>query len=43
MDGRKKVMKACHNSKVKMNAESAGEINPFERTQFMRYYSNREE
>ena len=29
--------------KGKMNAESAGEINPFERTQFMRYYSNREE
>lgn len=26
--------------KGKMNAEAAGSINPFERTQFMRYYSN---
>ena len=26
--------------KAKMNAKAAGEINPFERTQFMKYYSN---
>ena len=29
--------------KGKMNAAAAGEVNPFERTQFMRYYSNHEE
>ena len=29
--------------KGKMNAAAAGEINPFERTQFMKYYSNHEE
>lgn len=29
--------------KGKMNAEAAGDINPFERTQFMRYYSCHEE
>ena len=29
--------------KGKMNAEVAGDINPFERTQFMKYYSNRED
>ena len=29
--------------KGKMNAEAAGDINPFERTQFMKYYSSREE
>ena len=29
--------------KGKMNAESAGSVNPFERTQFMKYYSNHEE
>ena len=23
-----------------LNAKAAGEINPFERTQFMKYYSN---
>ena len=28
--------------KGKMNAETAGSINPFERTQFMKYYSNHE-
>ena len=28
--------------KGKMNAESAGSVNPFERTQFMKYYSNHE-
>ena len=29
--------------KGKMNAETAGSVNPFERTQFMKYYSNHEE
>ena len=29
--------------KGKMNASAAGDINPFERTQFMKYYSNHEE
>ena len=29
--------------KGKMNACAAGDINPFERTQFMKYFSNREE
>ena len=29
--------------KGKMNAQAAGTINPFERTQFMKYYSNHEE
>ena len=29
--------------KGKMNAAAAGEVNPFERTQFMKYYSNHEE
>ena len=29
--------------KGKMNAAAAGEIKPFERTQFMKYYSNHEE
>ena len=28
--------------KGKMNANAAGSINPFERTQFMKYYSNHE-
>ena len=28
--------------KGKMNAETAGSVNPFERTQFMKYYSNHE-
>ena len=28
--------------KGKMNAEAAASINPFERTQFMKYYSNHE-
>lgn len=29
--------------KGKMNANTAGSVNPFERTQFMKYYSNHEE
>ena len=29
--------------KGKMNAEAAGSVNPFERTQFMKYYSNHKE
>lgn len=29
--------------KGKMNANAAGDINPFERTQFMKYYSNHQE
>ena len=29
--------------KAKMNASAAGDVNPFERTQFMKYYSNHEE
>ena len=35
--------KALSEIKGKMNAETAGSINPFERTQFMKYFSNHEE
>ena len=35
--------KTINEFKGKMNAESAGSVNPFERTQFMKYYSNHEE
>ena len=29
--------------KGKLNANAAGMVNPFERTQFMKYYSSRED
>ena len=33
---------SIQNFKGKMNAQAAGSVNPFERTQFMKYYSNHE-
>ena len=38
-----KDFKTLESFRGKMNAEAAGDINPFERTQFMKYYSNHEE
>lgn len=38
-----KGFKSIESFRAKMNAEAAGDINPFERTQFMKYYSEHKE
>ena len=38
-----KGFKSIESFRAKMNAEAAGDINPFERTQCMKYYSEHKE